>query len=80
MRAESRKYIDSLQNCKNLAEKKRINDEFSLYYNSLDENGKKELNPYFDNLKNAINHKIEKLDILANKAESILAKFQVAEV
>ena len=80
MRAESQKYIDSLQHCKSLSEKKRINDEFSSYYNSLDENGKKELNPYFDKLKIAINQKIEKLDILANKAESILAKFQVAEV
>ena len=80
MRTESQNYIDKLENCKNLAERKRINDEFSSYYSDLDEKGKEELKLYFDNLKSAINQKIEKLDILSNKAESILAKYQVAEV
>ena len=80
MNIESQKYIDELKNCKTLSERKRINDEFSKYYKSLDEKGRKELNPYFDNLKNVINQKIEKLDILANKAESILAKYQMVRV
>jgi hypothetical protein len=80
MRAESQNYINSLQNCKSLAERKRINDEFSIYYGSLDVKEKEELNPYFDNLKNTINQKIEKLDILANKAESILDKFLITQV
>lgn len=78
MRAESLKYIEALQNFKSLAEKKRINDEFSIYYSTLDEKGKEELNPYFDNLKNNISQKLEKLDILANEAEGILSKFQIA--
>ncbi len=80
MRTESQSFIEKIDTCKNLSERRIFNDEFSSYYNSLDENGKKELNPYFDNLKNSINKKIEKLDILANKAESFLAEFQVAEV
>ncbi len=79
MRTESQHYIDRLKDCKNLSERRIVNDEFSSYYKNLDENGKKELKPYFDNLKNKIHQKIEKLDILANKAESILAKYQVVE-
>ncbi|GAB2623554.1 hypothetical protein GCM10027035_18820 [Emticicia sediminis] len=80
MRAESQKYIERLKSCKTLSEKKSINDEFSLYYSKLDENDKNDLNPYFDDLKKAINQKIENLDILASKAENILSKFQIAEV
>lgn len=80
MNVESQKYIEQLKNCKNFAERKRINDEFSKYYSSLDEKSQQELMPYFDNLKNTINEKIEKLDILANKAESILAKYQAVGI
>ena len=80
MRAESQKYIERLKSCKTLSEKKSINDEFSLYYSKLDENDKNDLNPYFDDLKKAINQKIENLDILVSKAENILSKFQIAEV
>lgn len=80
MRAESQKYIERLKSCKTLSEKRSINDEFSLYYSKLDENDKNDLSPYFDDLKKAVNQKIENLDILASKAENILSKFQIAEV
>lgn len=80
MKAESQTYIDKLKSCKNISERKFINDEFSLYYKALNENDKNELKPYFDNLKNSINQKTEILDILVNKTENILSKYQIAEV
>jgi hypothetical protein len=35
--------------------------------------------PYFDSNRQKINQKIEDLDVLVNKAESILSKYQAVE-
>jgi hypothetical protein len=80
MKTETKQFLDKLKECKSLSERKIINDEFSLYYQKLNEAEKKELIPYFDNIKSGIHQKIGDLDNLVLQAENILAKYQMVEV